>query len=343
MRASYHIALAACALTVLLAAALAWQPPPVRRAEAWLRYRLTGYVPPPIVAGRHGRLFLGNHTGGAPGSLIAHVCGDGVDAAAIERAAALVRPVLAAGRAAGAPFRFLIVPTAPRLYPEDLPAGIACPDPAADRLAATLDDPAVIYPLAAMQAMKPHFDVLPRWHFHWAGEGPLRVAELVAASMGLRPSMTLSLHPDSIASDLSLFYPGLGLSDHVSSADLRGAGIAQCSGRFCRPALPDALDAITRAGTHPGRLLLIADSFGEDLAANFSEFAGQVWFVRMNTALAAPEAPLAAALAGFHPDAVVVAYHDAGALALDGASQASLALAARLLADAALPPPAQGP
>ncbi len=36
-----------------------------------------------------------------------------------------------------------------------------------------------------MQALKPRFDVLPRHHFHWAGEGPLRVAERVADGMGL--------------------------------------------------------------------------------------------------------------------------------------------------------------
>ena len=74
-----------------------------------------------------------------------------------------------------------------------------------------------------------------------------------------------------------------------------------------------------------------------------SEFAGQVRLVRMNFALATPRDVLGAALAGYGPSAIIILYHDAAALALDGASQASLALAAKLLADAALPSPAPGP
>ncbi len=117
-------------------------PPPLQRARAWLAYRVTGAVPPPIVTGRNGRLFLGNHEGGAPNSLIAAVCGNGVADAAVTVAAAAIRPVLAAGRATGLPFRFVIVPTAPRIYPEDVPVGIPCSDFAADRLVHALDAPA---------------------------------------------------------------------------------------------------------------------------------------------------------------------------------------------------------
>ena len=109
--------------------------------------------------------------------MIADICGTRVDPAAIARAAGLIRPVLAAGRATELPFRLLIVPTAPRIYPEDLPPGTPCSEPAADRLVAALNDRAVIYPVAEMQALKSQFEVLPRHHFHWAGEGPLRVAE----------------------------------------------------------------------------------------------------------------------------------------------------------------------
>ncbi len=62
----------------------------------------------------------------------------------------------------------------------------------------------------------------------------------------------------------------------------------------------------------------------------------------MNLALATP-AGRWRTRCGLPPGPVVVAYHDAGALALDAASQASLALAARLLADVGLPPPAAAP
>ena len=335
------VRLAAVMAAVALGLAILTAPPPVQRVEAWLHYRLTGFVPPPLVVGQHDRLFLGNHEGSPPGSLIADVCGSRVDAAAIERAAGLIQPILAAGRATGLPFRFLIVPTAPRLYPEDLPAGVPCSDPAADRLATALHDPAVVYPVAAMLALKSRFDVLPRHHFHWAGEGPLRVAEDLATGMGLPQTMTLGLRPDNRASDLNGFYPGLGLHDRIGTPNLRAAGVVQCEGDRCHPAVPDALVTFTRPG--PGRILVIADSFGDEVAGDFSEFAGQVWLVRMNLALTTPPALLAPLLRGFHPTAVIVAYHDAGALALDPASQASLALVATLLTDADLPQPSTAP
>jgi hypothetical protein len=65
--------------------------------------------------------------------------------------------------------------------------------------------------------------------------------------------------------------------------------------------------------------------------------------VQMNLALSAPPSLLVPALRAFQPTSLVVLYHDAGALALDGASQASLALAATLIADADLPQPSTAP
>lgn len=315
--------------------------PPGQRAQAWLRYRITGFVPAPIVVGQHDRLFLGNHDGSPPGSLIADVCGSRVGGADIARSAALNRPILAAGRATGLPFRFLIVPTAPRIYPEDLPPGTPCNDPGADRLVAALDDPAVVYPVAAMQALKSRFEVLPRHHFHWAGEGPLRVAEQVADAMALPRAATLTLRRDNRASDLNGFDPGLGLHDRIGTPDLRAAGVAQCDGARCQPAMPAAIATFVRPG--PGRILVVADSFGDELAGDFSEYAGQVWLVRMNLAVDTQPVPLAPLLHRFAPDALVVAYHDAGALALDPASQASLARVATLLTEAGLPHPSAAP
>ena len=167
------------------------------------------------------------------------------------------------------------------------------------------------------------------------------MAELVADGMRLPRQLDLSLKSDNRASDLNGFDPGLGLHDRIGTPDLRRAGVAQCSGARCNPALPDAVVAFTHAGAN--RLLVIADSFGDEVGGDFSEYAGQVWLVRMNLALVTPIPALAAAIHAFQPEAVIVLYHDAGALALDPASQASLALASRLLADAGLPPPRNDP
>ena len=167
------------------------------------------------------------------------------------------------------------------------------------------------------------------------------MAEIVAGKLGLSPQLALPLRPDNRASDLNGFDPGLGLHDRIGTPDLRRAGVAQCAGARCSPGLPESVVAFTHPG--PGRLLLIADSFGDEIGGDFAEFAGTVWLVRMNLVLVTPPGPLATALRGFDPDSVIVAYHDAGALALDGASQASLAAAAKLLADVGLPPPHTAP
>jgi hypothetical protein len=328
-------------LAVFLVAAVLLAPPPVERAEHWALYRVTGFVPPPMMVGRNGRLFLGNHDGSPIGSLIADVCGTGVGPDAIQRAAGSIGPVLAAGQNLAVPFRFVIVPTPPRLYPEDLPLGIPCASPAADRLVAALANPSVVYPVAFMQSLKPRFDVLPRRHFHWAGEGPLRVAEYVADGMGLHRALSLSLRPDNRSSDLNGFFPGLGVHDRIGTPDLRAAGVSQCWGARCTPAIPEAIVSFVHPG--PGKLLVLADSFGDEIAGNFSEYAGQVWLVRMNILLESPADPVVAALRQFHPDAVVVLYHDAGALSLDAASRDSLAIAARLLGDVGLQSAAAAP
>jgi len=199
---------AAVAAFFAAGAALVWAPPPVLRAEAWLRYRLLREVPPPILIGRNGRLFLANHATDAPGALITAVCGGSVDDATVARAAAQIRLILEAARAIGVPVRFVIVPTAPRLYPEDLPLAYAhaCDPPnvpAADRLVALLHDPDVIYPVPLMLDLKTQFDVLPRHHCHWAGQGPLHVAEAVCRADGLQthPDPAVAQHQQKLGSE----------------------------------------------------------------------------------------------------------------------------------------------
>ena len=298
-----------------------------------MRYHAFGEVPPPLVAGLHGRLFLGNHEGGAFGSLITDVCGSSVGPPQVDRAAGLLRPLLDAARNTGVPVRLVIVPSAPRLYPEDLPPPYAalCAHavPAADRLVATLADPAVIYPVAAMLAMKPRFDVIPLHHFHWAGEAPLRVAELVGADLGLPRMLDLPLHDDNRRSDLDGYDRGIGVQSRIRTPSLAGFDVCE-GGRRC-PAAPDpSIATYTRAA--PGRVLVMADSFGDEMGGDFTEFAGKVWLLRMNLGLARPPAVLARlAIRDFAPQAIVIVYHDAGALALDAPSRLSLEAATAIL------------
>ena len=300
------------------------------RVEAWLRYRLFDEVPAPIIAGLHGRLFLGNHGNDPPGSLINEVCR--TDPAVIAPAVALLRPLLAAAKATGIPARLVIIPTAPRVYPEDLPPPYACSNPGVDQAVARLADPAVLYPLDLMVAMKPHFDAIPRVHFHWAGEAPLRVAEWVGADLGLKRTLELGLYADNRRSDMDGFNRGMAAESHIRTPSAAAAGVVECQGgRRCPTAPLPAVVTYTRPGA--GRILVMADSFGDDIGVDFTEFAGSVWLLRMNYALRDQPGPVAdKVIHDFKPEAIVIVYHDAGALGVDPVAQMSVRAATAILA-----------
>ncbi len=120
------------------------------------------------------------------------------------------------------------------------------------------------------------------------------------------------MRADNRASDLNGFYPGLGLHDRIGTPNLRAAGVAQCDGGRCQPPLPAAIVAFVRPG--PGRILVIADSFGDEMAGDFSRICRPGLARADECGPVTPPACLPT-LRGFQPDAVIVAYHDAGALA----------------------------
>ena len=317
-------------MLILAIAVVLIAPDRRHRVGAWLRYHLFDEVPHPIIAGLHGRLFLGNHENDPPGSLINDVCR--TDPAVIAPAVALLRPLLDAARATRIPARLVIIPTAPRLYPEDLPPPYTCPNPGTDQVVAKLADPAVLYPLNLMTAMKPHFDAIPRVHFHWAGEAPLRVAEWVGADLGLKRTLELGLHNDNRRSDMDGFNRGMAAESHIRTPSTAAAGVVDCQGGGrCAAAPLPAVVTYTRPGA--GRILVMADSFGDDIGVDFTEFAGTVWLLRMNFALNdKPDAVAQKVIRDFKPGAIVIVYHDAGALGIDPVAQMSLRAATAILA-----------
>ena len=134
----------------------------------------------------------------------------------------------------------------------------------------------------------------------------------------------------------------MGEHDRIRDPDLRAAKVTYCTGARCPDKLPGSILAYTRPG--PGRILVMADSFGDEIGANFTEYAGRVWLLRMNVAIGEPPGLLAAtALRTFQPDAIVIVYHDDGALALDAGSQASFASLLAILRNQSLPSASASP
>jgi hypothetical protein len=300
-------------------------------ANNWLRYRLFGEVASKqVVVGRNERLFLGTHNAERPDSLILDVCGVDVGDEEIARAADEIRALLQQTRAAGFRPFFLLVPTAPRLHAEDLPPALArrCADavPSADRLFARLSkDPAtqadVAYPVTQMLALKQSFDVIPRKHFHWAGEGPLRVAKQIARDrLGIEPSLELPLRADNRTSDLNRLVPGLGARSRIRAPDYKAAPVQTCLADSCATSIPlpppllAPLVRFQRPGA--GRLLVVADSFGDEIAGTFVESFGDVLHLVTNLlpALAPAQRQQLAdyLLQQYRPDVVLFVYHDGG-------------------------------
>ena len=305
---------------------------PLVRLNNWLRWQIFGEIATPrIVIGRNGRLFLAAHDDGPP-TLITDLCGAGVGDDRISRAADLITGKLKRVRAAGFDPVLLLVLTAPRLYPEDIPEPYAteCAGlrPSVDRVAALVAASEVgaelIYPVDLMLGSKGRDEPIPRHHFHWAGEVPVRVAEAVAEGHWSLPrTLTLPLRSITRASDLNNLNPGMGASDPIREPDVRAVGIRSCAGAGCgpidglTPGAESALERYTRPEPGP-RLLIVADSFGDEISRNFLEQFGEVWRVATNSLAGvtlADRRSLAAALkARFQGERVLFVYHDAAAL-----------------------------
>lgn len=304
---------------------------PLVRLNDWLRWQVFGEIASPrIVIGRHGRLFLAAHDNDEP-TLITDLCGVGITGQQIDAAADTIIRTLGRVRAAGFDASLLLVPTAPRLYPEDIPEPLATAcaglEPPVDRVVARVRasdvGPDVIYPVDLMLAMKPAVEPIPRHHFHWAGEAPVRVAEDVAEGHWHLPrTLALPLRPIGRSSDLNNLNPGMGASDPIREPDVRAVGIKSCSGTACgpieglTPGAEFALERYTRPAPGP-RLLIVAD-FGDEIARNFLEQFGEVWRIATNNLAALSPADrrvLSDELQSrFRGERVLYIYHDAAGL-----------------------------
>ena len=302
---------------------------PMIRVNNWLRYRLFDEIPTrQIIQGRHGRLFLGNADGQADDQMILNICGAGVSEAEVQDATRQAAAFLNHASKAGLDAAMLIVPTAPRLYKQDLPKRLAraCDGstPPIDRVARALMKtpglPPVIYPVNRMLALEQTMAVIPREHFHWAGEAPVIIArDVIAQVFGLPRTMTLPLAVVRRSSDLNGLAPGIGESTSIKEPDVRAAGVRTCPNVRCGPVagVPDtaatAVERYFRAGEGPP-MLIIADSFGDEIGRDFTEYSPEVWLLSTNSLRALSGYDRAAlmqvVLARFRGQRAVLVYHD---------------------------------
>lgn len=297
-----------------------------------VRYALFHELPTrQVIEGRHRRLFLTSHSRYTPYALIREACGLGVDhsevAAAARSAAVLIDHLYA--EAPGS--LLLIVPTAPVIYPEDLPGWLGRPcarsEPIGLRVEASLPaaaGSAWAFPLPLELRLKRAMQVYPRAYFHWYGAAPRRVIESVAEHrLGLVKQVDVPVAMRAVGSDLGQFTAGLRFTSSAALPDWRRTGIDACIGAKCFPELGDIAPLLydvsryrnPNAGTT--KLLVLSDSFGLHAAGYFSEYVGEVWHLSMdNIGRLSPDQikRLKQIVFGdYDPDVIVGIFHD-GAL-----------------------------
>lgn len=305
---------------------------PMVVANNWLRFHLFHETTSPeLLVSKHGRIFMSAHPGGPHFSLIYNVCGAGIPDGWFEGAATNLASLIERARRDAPNLVFVIAPGAATLYSEDLRQWVWAPcrglKTSAQRIVDNLANRPdildhVVYPIDILTDLKRRYPVIPSLSLHWAGEGPLRFAEILSEKrFGMTRTLELPTSVGDWPSDLNRLNPGLGWVNHISWPDLAAAGVSSCLGAACTPleADPRVVAPLDRyRSPHPNgkRLLVIADSFGDNIAYDFIEYYGEVWHIHVNglAQLTRPELDKLHDLAfqQFHPDQVVFICNDFG-------------------------------
>jgi hypothetical protein len=265
-----------------------------------VRYAMFGQFPTSqVIKGRNGRIFLSAHaTTLAPYSAITIPCGQ--TPTDLEEAAQPIAGLFDWLTAHRLDPRLMIVPSAPVLYPEDLPAWLE------DRCAAaSLPIPQLLaakalnremrnrsfFPLEEMRLLKRDSEVFPKTWFHWAGEGPRSVtASSVSRLWGVDPASGTPLiaQAQTQGSDISNLFPGVQLKSRVLVPEYAQSGVDACVGPSCFPELGTAAGRLQEMAiyTNPrapaGQLVLLSDSFGQFIAGWYPRYFRKVIHVSTN-------------------------------------------------------------
>lgn len=299
-----------------------------------------------LSVGKNGFLFFNAHEAAHPRRMSDFLCGQFLRQAGgqaiVEELAQEVRATMQQAMRQHARTSLAFVPTKPVLYPENLPAWMqeecAKGTPALPAFLQQLERidqtnlstektvrQAVSYPLAAMQAQKATQLLYPKPNFHWHGKGAQVFAQSIAEQdWKLKAKRSFQFVPETVASDMQSFMPGIALNIDILTPDYAAAGIEACLGGSCFPEssmaakLGDvsryrAQNSSTDNTERTKKLLIISDSFGQGGAGYFSAYFDEVWHLSINNtgALnAAERAQLQGDLTRFAPDRVLYLFHD---------------------------------
>jgi hypothetical protein len=263
-----------------------------------IRYRLFRQFPTPQVLNGRGRTVLVSHgPADREYSAVTIPCGwvQRHPSIAREQLNHFVQQLQDHGLTAN----LLLVPSAPVIYPETLPRFLQkrCqrqPVPLQQIMASPELTPLarahIEYPLGMLMTAKAKYTIFPDTWFHWGGDGPRLVSELMENRFWPgSTSKPLVSYPVSQPSDIGHLFPGVHLSSMVPSIDFAASGVQPCMNlEPCFPELPDILGHLwaTARYRNPhaplGRLIVISDSFGPGLAPWLSRYYQDVVLIPTN-------------------------------------------------------------
>ncbi len=290
-------------------------------------FRLFGaFAVPQVLAGPGGRLFVSSD--GAK-SLIRYACGRGLPVETVPDLAGQVEALFRGLQQRVPRADLLLAPSAPVLYPAELPAWLrrdcAAGTPIArqvmDRLPAEWRERS-FFPVAPLVAPGLPGPAIPRRFMHWDGVGAGRaVAAWAEERRHLQRRLEVPAAWQWRPSDLSGFFPGLRLGSMALEPAAEVPGVEPCLGWPCFPGFADIASVLVdvrrfrAAQPGAGRLLVLSDSFGAAAAPWLARYYGEVWQFTLNHAeqlSPGQRSRLAQALLeGYRPDQVLVLMMDA--------------------------------
>ena len=257
-------------------------------------FRLFGaFALPQVLAGPGGRLFLSSD---GTRSLIRHACGRDLSVETVPQLASQIETLLSRLQQRAPRADLLLAPSAPVLYPAELPpwlrsdcaAGTPIARQVLDYLTPERRDRA-FFPTAQLVAPGLPGPAIPRRFLHWDGVGAERAISAWAEEVHhLRPQHEVPVAWHWRPSDLSGFFPGLRLGSMVLEPEAEVPGVEQCLGWPCFPDVADIagilVDVRRFRATQPGagRLLVLSDSFGAAAAPWLVRYYGEVWQFTLN-------------------------------------------------------------
>jgi hypothetical protein len=273
------------------------------RADAILRWSMFGeFTTPTLLPGRNGRIFLAG--GEPPYRSVLSTCGAYGDDAWRALISGSLAEALRKAAATLPHNKVFVIPSAPALYPQDLPAWVerACRDrvPLAPDLIGRLPPDVrgtVLYAVGSLSALPPSVPLIPKMNFHWAGRGArLFVQALAERELGLKPKARAVWTELEVPIELSFAF-GRWFTYRVEQPDWKKSGIEQCTGAsecfrdgaFAEVDFTQATWRYKRTDG-PERLLILGDSFAASAGAVLIDYFDEVVAVSMQQFTGAPDA-----------------------------------------------------